>query len=227
MKDYRFSALSHELRTPLCTIVGFSELLLAEQRPLDVQREFIEIIHTQGVRLSKLVDNLLELEHIESGDRRPILRPVRLGEIVEQACAFFGQDDRLTVVGADRPLVVDVDPELIARALSNLISNALTFSPVLEHVVVRVVGNATSARCEVIDHGPGVPAEQHDRVFDRFFRTEIARESTPEGSGLGLTLVREIVVRQGGQVHVQATEGGGSTFTIELPLSTGHEDGGS
>ena len=106
----------------------------------------------------------------------------------------------------------------------------------------------------MIDHGPGVPAEQHDRVFDRFFRTEIARESTPEGSGLGLTLVREIVVRQGGQVHVQATEGGGSTFTIELPqivvrqggqmhvqategggstftielpLSTGHEDGGS
>jgi signal transduction histidine kinase len=215
--------VSHELRTPLAALRTFNELL-QEKAGSDVEArtEFLEASAQQIERLDWLAQNLLELSKLDSGLIRLDLRPDDLRatilSAVEQAqvtAVRRGLD--LTTDLPDMPLVTRHDPQRLGQVLTNLIGNAMKFTPRGGTVKVVLTPNTRGARIQVIDSGVGIDASELPHVFDRFYRGSRANEARGSGSGLGLAIVRSVVEMHGGRVMVESRVGAGSTFTVTLP----------
>jgi signal transduction histidine kinase len=217
--------VSHELRTPLAALRTFNELL-QEKAGSDVaaRTEFLESSAQQIERLDWLAQNLLELSKLDSGLIRLDLRPDDLRaavlSAVEQAQVSAGRRGlSLAAEVPDAPLVTRHDPQRVGQALTNLIGNALKFTPRGGAIRVVLSPHARGARIQVIDTGVGIDANELPHVFERFYRGSRANEARGSGSGLGLAIVRSVVEMHGGRIMVESRVGSGSTFTVTLPAN--------
>jgi signal transduction histidine kinase/DNA-binding response OmpR family regulator len=220
------AAMSHELRTPLNAIIGFSELLSeGEQEAADVKTvtSYAEHIHGSGLHLLELVNDVLDLARVEAG--RLDLKPVHLDfdSLVRQTVASIqplADHKHLSIKLQLAPLSIEADPSRVRQIVLNLLSNAVKFTDDGGEIRLSLdLDDAGAARFTVADTGRGIPATDHERIFEAFQQSET--EGTPshhEGTGLGLALTRQLVEAHGGRVTVRSEVGVGSEFTVHLPL---------
>jgi signal transduction histidine kinase len=219
------SSVSHELKTPLTAIRMFAEtLLLARSGRPEVQREYLETIVNETERLTRLLNNVLDFSTIESGRKSYQLEPHSLPAVVHAAVkamqyplAQQGFDLRVSV-DENLPLVA-LDADAVQQAVLNLLSNALKYSGdgrVIELSLTRAGSNAVIA---VTDRGVGIPPDEHQRIFEKFYRVRDESTERIAGTGLGLTLVDHVIRAHGGRVELRSAPGAGSTFAIHLPLA--------
>jgi two-component system OmpR family sensor kinase len=210
---------SHELRTPLSTITGVLELynsgMLSEGPQLS---EALRRAAKEADRMSGLISDLLLLTRLDQG-RPLVLKPVDLGSIVADAAfdaALVGSQRTVTTDVAPNALVVG-DEGRIRQVVTNLVSNAVTYTSANGHIGLRVCVETDSCVLEVADDGPGLSADEAARIFDRFYRTDVARSRSNGGVGLGLSIVASIVAAHHGDVAVESALGQGTTFRVRLP----------
>ena len=223
MKDDFISTVSHELRTPLTSISGALSLLTSgaggalEGPVLDM----VSIAHRNSGRLTRLIDDLLDLDKLAAGKLRIDLEIRPVMELVDEACLenqVYADGYGVTIRCLTRADVahVEVDPQRFQQVLRNLLSNAAKFSKVGDQVELHVVAGERIVQVQVIDHGIGIPAEFFPFIFQRFTQAgPPTRQSV--GTGLGLAISKDLVERMGGLIDFQSEAGGGSTFTVTLP----------
>lgn len=217
------SDAGHELRTPLVSVRGYAEMYrhgwLTENEQLDQAMERIE---KEAIRMGSLVDDLLALARLD--ERRPLdAAPLQLNQIASDTgldTHAQAPDREVTVIEDPAAPVVIGDEHKVRQVVTNLIGNALRYSPEGSPIEIRVSSDPDRqiAAFEVIDHGEGIPEQFRTKIFDRFWRADTSRNRETGGSGLGLSIVQSIVTAHGGTVSAHETPGGGSTFKIELPL---------
>ncbi|HOI23218.1 MAG: PAS domain-containing protein [Treponema sp.] len=219
--------VSHELRTPVQLVKGFAETLLggALEDP-DKARRFSEIIGRNAARMERLIDDLLSLAKLEQQERESLetksesLRELVLEAIASVEYAAMGKNLKLEL-DCPEDIRVEVNGGLIVQAVFNLLDNAVKYSPAESQVRIRARRIDSRLRIEVRDQGPGIPAAQLPRLFERFYRVDKARSREQGGTGLGLAIVRHIAEVHGGSVGVESWEGEGSLFWIELDANAG------
>ncbi len=220
------SLASHELRAPLTSIRGYANTLVREYGKLGeaTQREFLEGIATESERLSHLVSDLLDMSQIDEGRLRVDVRAVSPQRLCEEAVATAshpGTSHHLKVtVDPDLPEVL-ADPTRIHQALSNLISNAVKFSPETSEITIGARRRNDHVEFYVADHGIGIPRGEQAKLFTRFHRATNAHGSDPSGAGLGLYITKGIVQAHGGRIGLESELGTGSTFHFTLPTVEG------
>jgi two-component system phosphate regulon sensor histidine kinase PhoR len=217
---------SHELRTPLTSIRGFVEALEdGAVSDATTSARFLGKIRTHADRMAALVEDLLELSRLESGERPPQWEEVVPAEIVEDVVASFGglaERKGVTLVGRTQgPPSVVTDADRLRRILENLVENAVKYTPSGGRVGVRSApGPAGAAILEVEDDGPGIASEHLPRIFERFYRVDKARSRELGGTGLGLAIVRHLAEGMGTSVAVASEPGRGTRFTVTVPART-------
>jgi two-component system phosphate regulon sensor histidine kinase PhoR len=213
---------SHELRTPLAAIRGFAETLLADASLAEAQRRsYLEVIDRHARRLGTLVDDLLELSRIESGQAALELQAVEVPAVAAgllRDCEARLREKRLDAAcEAEGPAAAWADPHAVWQILSNLLDNAIKYTEPGGRIRVRVESDARQVRVRVADSGCGIPERDLARIFERFYRVDRARSRALGGTGLGLSIVKHLAHAQGGEVTVESELGRGSTFTFTLP----------
>jgi signal transduction histidine kinase/DNA-binding response OmpR family regulator len=221
-----FSNVSHEFRTPLTLILGPLEELLSGPGLTADQRERLEPMQRNGLRLLKLVNTVLDFSRLESGRLRAAYRPTDLADYTARLAATFRSATeraglRLDVVCPPLPAPVHVDREMWEKIVFNLLSNAVKFTPA-GGITVRLSARDGAAVLEVTDTGVGVSEQEQELLFDRFHRVTGAWSRSHEGTGIGLALVRELAELHGGTATARSRPGAGSTFTVTVPLGTAH-----
>ncbi len=225
MKDEFVGMVSHELRTPLSSILGFLDLLQNDpEQPLsEDQQDFVTIIERNANRLLALVGDLLFTAQVESGSFPLVLSAFDLSESVAasaQSARPNAQrgDVALSLELPDEPLVITADPMRVGQALDNLLSNAIKFTPPGGRVVVGARELDDCVELWVRDTGMGIPKDEQEQLFTRFFRASTATRNAVPGIGLGLAIIRAIVLAHGGSVSLTSDEGEGTAFRVSLPL---------
>ncbi|OJH37109.1 two-component system sensor histidine kinase/response regulator [Cystobacter ferrugineus] len=221
-----FSNVSHEFRTPLTLMLGPLEDLLASGRLPDEVRQPLELIHRNGLRLFKLVNTLLDFSRLEAGRVQASYQPTDLAALTAGLTSAFDSAMekaglRLRVECEPLPEPIWVDREMWEKVVLNLISNAFKFTFDGE-IAVRLRWRGQHVELSVSDTGTGIPPEEQSRIFERFHQVRGARGRSHEGSGIGLSLVRELVKLHGGDMRVDSTPGQGSTFTVCIPTGFAH-----
>ena len=225
LKDEFISLVNHELRTPLTSIhgaLGIINTKLGGELPEEARR-LLDIAYRNSRRLARLVDDVLDLQKIESGTvtfamQAQPLRPL-LEHAVEANQPYAAQLGVTLVLGDAPPAVqVAVDGDRVIQVLTNLLSNAAKFSPPGERVAVSAASCAGSWRVAVTDHGPGIPESFRGRVFQRFAQADSSTTRPRGGTGLGLSICKAIVERMGGRIGFETTPGRGTTFYFDLPM---------
>jgi len=213
------STVSHELRTPLTAIRGFADLLVEhwEATSPDQRRALVQRIASAGLRLDRLIEDLLDFTRLERGQLGIELRAHDPTELVDEALRHVAVSlERHEVeVDIEPGLLVLVDEAAIARVLVNLLTNAAKFSPIGSTITVAARADGDRVELSVTDRGEGIPAEEHAQIFERFYRVERGTTRRP-GTGVGLAIVKEFTEAQGGEVQLHSTPGEGSRFTVRL-----------
>ncbi|MES2688679.1 MAG: PAS domain S-box protein, partial [Pseudomonadota bacterium] len=228
LKSEFVSTVSHELRTPLTSIRGSLGLVsggVAGVLP-EAAMKLIGIAKNNCERLIRLINDILDIEKIESGKMRLDLQPMALMPLLTQAIAAnegYGLANQvsLTLECEDPDLQVMAEADRLTQVVTNLLSNALKFSPTGGSVTVHVARAGLGVRVEVRDHGPGIPEEFRTRIFQKFSQADSSDTRQKGGTGLGLNISRALVERMGGNIGFETRLGEGSTFFFELPLSRG------
>jgi signal transduction histidine kinase len=219
LKSELVSIVSHEVRTPLASVLGFTSLLLHRDVDPATRRDYLEIIDAQGRRLAALLDDFLNVQRIEEGQLDLVEERVDVAAILhEQTQLFRAQSPRHTLAlsVSSEPLPVRGDAGRLAQVIGNLLSNAIKYSP--DGGVVEVVGENEDGVVfvSVSDEGVGIPEDQQERIFTKFFRGDAAASGI-SGTGLGLAFARAVVEAHGGRIAFKSEPGRGSTFWVELP----------
>lgn len=218
------SLMSHELRTPITSIQGFAELLLADETIAEDSREFLEIILNESQRLSKMLQTFLSVSNLEQADKKEFTKTtVKLDTVVSEVVGEMrdaAKNKRINLIEKANTHLppIAADRGLIRRAVSNLIDNAIKYSPEKTSVIISTILEADFLRVIIEDRGYGIPTEDKERIWQKFYR--IARDGQDkeeESTGLGLSLVKEIVEQHGGEVDVESEVGQGSRFSFTLP----------
>lgn len=219
----RFTAdASHELRTPLSVIRGLGEMGLRETRSPAEYKDTIGSMLEEVDRLTRLVDTLLRLSRGDAGTVRLSLETIDLGQLARDVVSSLGilaeeRQQCLELDTVDR-VRVSADRLVLRDAITNVIDNAIKYSPNGSTIQVRVGHNRTDANVSVGDQGPGIPSEHREQIFDRFYRIDEGRSREMGGAGLGLAIARWAVEADGGRIYVESP-GRGSIFRIALPLA--------
>lgn len=222
LKDELVSTVSHELRTPLTSLRGFSELLLKRDYPPDKQKQFLSIIHNESARLTALINDFLDLQRIESGQQTYNFADLDIASVLQETLAVFQREESphsFSSVTPDSLPLVSVDVDRIRQVLTNLIANAVKYSPQGGAITVRAVSEPDKIVVSVIDQGVGIPLEAKAKLFRKFFRVDNRETRSIGGTGLGLALVKDLIEAHGGSVWVESEPGQGSTFSFSLPLA--------
>lgn len=214
----------HELRTPLVSVRGYAELYrMGALVEAEQVAQAMDRIENEAIRMTSLVEDLLALARLD--ERRPLtLTPLALNQLAQDAALDTGAQapERVVTVLEDpeSPVVLG-DEYKVRQVMTNLIGNALRYSPEgspLE-IVVSTDHTKRMGRFEIVDHGEGIPEQLREKIFDRFWRADNSRNRETGGSGLGLSIVQSIVQAHGGSVTAHATANGGATFQVDLPLT--------
>ena len=213
--------VSHELKTPVGAIRLLSDAVIdAADDPEAVQR-FAGRMHTESERLARLVQQIIELSRLQGDDPLDEPVPVEVDDLLDRVV-----DENLTDANAsginlvhdgEEGLVLLGSREQVAVAVGNLVANAVAYSPSGSTVVVAAKSGESTVDISVTDQGIGIPADEIDRIFERFYRVDPARHRSTGGTGLGLSIVKHVAASHGGDVRVWSVEGQGSTFTLTLP----------
>jgi len=216
---------AHDLRSPLGVIATYSDWLLddAEGMLSADHREIMECIRSSSTFMLRLITDLLDISKIEAGKLTLDLQETDLIRLVERNVTLNGHIARrkgiaLVFDHGGRPVVATIDPVKIEQVLTNLITNAIKFSPPDTTVTVRLSEQDEAAVIAVQDEGPGIPAHEHAKLFQPFQQTSVRSTAGEEGSGLGLAIVRKIVEGHRGRIRLDSEVGKGSTFSVSLPL---------
>jgi signal transduction histidine kinase/type II secretory pathway pseudopilin PulG len=217
--------VSHELRTPLASIRGHTESLLLRQAGDAELRRYLEVIDRQSQQLNRLIDDLFLLSTTESGALSLVSRPLVLQDVIEEVVSgiqpIARAERRVQLLADVRPDLAQVmaDRQRVAQILANLIRNAVRHTPEGGLVAVRAFDrDGRSAGVVVEDTGEGIPPDDLKHVFERFYRVDASRDRGSGGAGLGLAIVRELVVAMGGEVTAESVPGEGSRFGFTLPF---------
>ncbi|MEC9486626.1 MAG: PAS domain S-box protein [Prosthecochloris sp.] len=230
LKNDFISNVSHELRTPLFSILGFSSTLLEEQDSLDREtfREFLDIIHSESTRLSSLIEDVLTISRIDSGNvtyKKSSIEPASLLAEVCRNLKLRAEEKHieLRLQIAPGPVTIYADPDAFKQAIINILGNALKFTP--EHGKISVSQSVSdkSVVITISDTGLGIPKKDLDHIFEKFYRVE-RPEHEIEGTGLGLPIVKEIIEEHDGSIAVESRENHGTTFFITLPCERKEEN---
>jgi PAS domain S-box-containing protein len=224
LKDEFVATVSHELRTPLTSIAA-SLGLLAGNPALGLPepaKRLVTIAHSNSQRLMRLINDILDIEKIESGKVIFDLKRIELRPLVEQAIeASRGLADahrvRLTIAEPAPAVAVKADADRLTQVMVNLISNAIKFSPPNGEVAISIAHEGSRARIAVRDHGSGIPPEFRARIFEKFAQADNSDSRQKGGTGLGLSIVKQIVGRLDGEVGFEDAPGGGTIFHVDLP----------
>jgi signal transduction histidine kinase len=210
---------AHELRTPLASLRTNLEVVRSDPHAtLDDYRQMASVLERALERLERLVDDLLLLARGEKDVRaEPVYLEVLIGDVIQELKPL-AQSHRVSLYyQVPEEVIVQADPPLLARAISNLIENGIRYNHPGGSVTVTVRREAKSVAVSVEDTGTGIPPEEQAHIFDRFYRVDRSRAQHRGGSGLGLSIAAHIVQLHGGHIQVASTPGAGSTFTIWLP----------
>lgn len=227
MKNDFVSHVSHELKTPLASITAYAEMLVdGEANDENTRREFYSVIQSQAKRLNRLIEDILNISRIESGLIKVEKQPLSLTILIEEQMQMIRgyAEEKNIEVFSPHPIVFDqvyADKDMISQVIINLLSNAVKYTPAggTVRITTEVDEIAHVAKVNVIDTGVGIPEDEINRVFDKFYRVN-ANKKCAKGTGLGLNLVKQIVEKvHNGRVFVTSKVGLGSTFTFELPLA--------
>jgi signal transduction histidine kinase len=230
LKSDFVSNVSHELRTPLSLIRLYAETLeLGRLTTPEKYQEYYRIIRKESERLTALINNILDFSRIEAGRKEYDFRETDMSELVHNTLdsyryqleqGGFQFEEKIDEVPPMR-----VDREAMARSLLNLVNNALKYSQDRKFIGVNLYRDNGSVKLEVVDQGIGIPHDEQQKIFEKFYRVGDPLVHNTKGSGLGLSLVRHIVQAHGGEVSVDSTPGQGSKFTIALPVKPVAEPG--
>jgi signal transduction histidine kinase len=212
---------SHELRTPLAIILGYVSFLREEAGPRTAEQ--LESVLQAAVRLRELIQDMLNLRYVEAGETTLKLQQLDLVDLVRQGMAQRNDlvEARRQTVSArlpDTPLIVDADEAMIEVIVNNLFANATKFSGDAGSIELSVRQVENEVWLTVSDDGIGIPADQLERIFDRFYQVEPHMRRSYDGMGLGLAIVKELVALNNGRVWAESRPGQGSTFNVVLPL---------
>jgi len=213
---------SHELRTPLTTLLGYSELMLTRPLSEDQKREFLGFINEESIRLSRIIDDLLDISRIESQkDFGFVLKPLQPAHILSKNISFYAHSEIasriVTEVEDDLPMI-EADGEKIGQVIKNLIDNAIRYSKGGD-ILCRAFLEDDMVWISVEDHGMGISEEDLPRVFDKFFRVEREETAHIKGTGLGLSIAKYIVESHGGKTDLVSQLGKGTTIAFGLPVA--------
>ncbi len=218
--------VSHELKTPVTAIKGYTETLMDGVEDQETQKRFLGIIYRQAVRLENLVEDILALSRIERADKKTVVNknPVNLFALfqrVTETCRPHARQKSIEILVKchDHEFQMGLDGLLMEQALTNLLINAINYSPNFSTVMLSSSVKNDILKIDVKDQGCGISKKDIKHIFERFYRVDKARSRRLGGTGLGLAIVKHIVKAHGGTVEVKSKTGMGSTFTIFLPLS--------
>jgi signal transduction histidine kinase len=225
LKSDFVSNVSHELRTPLALIRLYAETLELGRINTDEKKEqYYKIIRKESERLTALINNILDFSRIEAGRKEYEFRETDIAELVRNTLDSYRyqveQQGFVLEENIEPNLpIVYVDREAIARALVNLVNNALKYSDREKYLSVKLYKDLGVVKLEVVDHGIGIERRDQSKIFEKFYRAGDPLVHNTKGSGLGLSLVRHISRAHGGEIEVESTPGRGSKFTLSLPLT--------
>jgi signal transduction histidine kinase len=226
-RDFRsefMASISHELRTPLHTIIGFSELLAEEREgPLnEKQKRFLHHIRSDSEHLLGLINDLLDIVKIEGGRGDVFVESVPVRTAIDDAVVAISSlaaEKTVNVHGdCDPALVARADPARLRQILGNLLGNGVKFTPPGGEVSVSAVAEDGMVRITVSDTGIGIATEEQERIFEKFYQAGFTTAGVREGTGVGLTISRQLVELQGGRIWVESSPGCGSQFHFTLPV---------
>jgi len=224
LKSEFVAIASHELQTPLTVILGYASFLKADVT--GAASEQLDAVLQSALRLRSLIDDMVNLRHIETGEAELELEQLSLNELVTAITAEFAslaeaRKQSVNIKPASQPPMVEADRQKLRLALANLLSNAIKFTPEGGRIQVAVETKGNEVWVSVRDTGIGIPPREQERIFDRFYQVEPSLTRRFEGMGLGLSIAKGMVELHGGRIWVESLEGMGSSFTFALPLSEG------
>jgi signal transduction histidine kinase len=220
MKGEFVAVVSHELRTPVTALIGYAKTLQQPEFSEDraMRGEFLERMERQGDRLLRLVENLLTTAKLEGDELNVQIGRVLFEDLCREVVEGLASERSRTVLHVPSNLpVLHSDRQLLGRVFSNLLDNALKYSPDGSPVELGAVRYGTGIRVWVSDHGIGIDPDLQDRIFERFYQVDSSSTRRFRGAGLGLSMVRDLVDHLGGTISVESAPGSGSTFTVTLP----------
>jgi signal transduction histidine kinase len=223
MKGEFVAVVSHELRTPVTALIGYAKTLQQPEFAEDagLRQEFLERMERQGDRLLRLVENLLTVSRIESRQLPVSVGRVLFEDLVQEVVEGLSTEaDRVKVDVPDDLPILYTDRGLLGRVLSNLIDNALKYSPAGATCELGAGTDGDGVVFWVKDQGIGIPANELPKIFDRFYQIDSSSTRTFRGAGLGLSLVQDLLTHLGGTIEVDSEPEVGSTFTVRMPART-------
>jgi signal transduction histidine kinase len=214
------SNVSHEIQSPLTSIRGFAQALKNEHLTPQERNHYLDIIEEESIRLSRVTENLLQLASLESEELQLKPAPYRLDRQVRNlilACEPQWRTKSLKMEASLQEVMLTADEDLLSQVWINLLHNSIKFTP--EHGSILVILNRSPDRVifKISDTGGGIPEEERDRIFERFYKADTSRNRSKGGSGLGLSIVKKIVDLHNGTIQVDSEAGRGTSFTISLP----------
>ncbi len=222
-EQVRFTTdVSHELRTPVSVIVSQTQMALSRERPSPEYRESLEACQRAAQRMRRLIESLLQLARLDAGQEEIRQMPFDLSQCATESAELLrplANEKGIELSVQTEPTRAVGDPDKIAQVITNLLSNALAYTPSGGRVILSAAVQDQLAVLTVADTGSGIPPEELPHLFGRFYRVETSRSRDRGGSGLGLAITRAIVQAHGGTIDVRSAPGQGSTFTVRLPLA--------
>ncbi|MEH7884643.1 ATP-binding protein [Bacillus sp. JJ1609] len=221
IKSEFVSTVSHELRTPLASILGFTELILTRELKPDRQKKYLTTIYNEAGRLTALINDFLDIQRMEAGKQCYESKEIELLPIIKKVIDLQKvQSDKHELIldfaaGSDR---IIGDREKMEQALTNLVHNAIKYSPDGGEVKIALYEKEGLVNIEIKDEGLGIPPEAMDKLFEKFYRVDNSDRRSIGGTGLGLAIVKEIIHFHNGEIKVDSEYGKGSTFTVSLPV---------
>lgn len=222
LKNEMLSMVSHELRTPLTGMLGFAEYLLEYDPPAEQRKDCLQTLYNETIKLQGLIDNLLNLQRLKSLQDAPSVENIDICLLLEEVLHLFSHaSDKHTLQLECQQQLPPLrgNPSHIMQVLKNLVSNAIKYSPAGGTITLGAKQQSQTMRVWVSDEGMGISKEDQKLIFDHFYRVDNGDNRMIGGTGLGLALVKEMVLAQGGTLEVESTLGVGSLFAFMLPLA--------